>query len=240
MSYVGFPDGAHQSHSSRGNQQYGSTSRDHHSPAVGPSGQHTGPSSSTNPMGSGETQFDIFDWHPAYASCQRYFLDHAQHDGSVQAVAALVNIRLPFQWSLDPVPSAATIPLGATGPGAYQQAWPRGPASHGRQATPWVSLVPYIRRLVVTGFDTEGVLHGFFGDDWRKGIGPVQECERRNYMFAAKSAGWAKVKDQYDMGPMESVPFLRPLQNVHVEEIESAEREWSRFLCMQDWMLGPR
>ena len=32
------------------------------------------------PNASSEPHFDIFDWHPAYQSCQRYFLDHAQHD----------------------------------------------------------------------------------------------------------------------------------------------------------------
>ena len=74
--------------------------------------------------------------------------------------------------------------------------------------------MPFIRRLVVTGFDKDGILHGFFGDEWRKGVGPVQECERRNYLFAAKSVGWAKVKYQYDISPHETVPFMKPLQNV--------------------------
>ena len=68
-----------------------------------------------------------------------------------------------------------------------------------------MSLVPYLRRLIITGFDREGVLHGFFGDDWRKGVAPLQECERRNYMFTVKSIGWAKVKYQYDMNPHETV-----------------------------------
>lgn len=92
----------------------------------------------------------------------------------------------------------------------------------------------------MTGFDREGVLHGFFGNDWRKGIEPVQECERRNYLFAAKSVGWAKVKYQYDMTPYESVPYLEPLQDVRIEEIESAEKIWSQWLAMEDWMVGPR
>jgi len=92
----------------------------------------------------------------------------------------------------------------------------------------------------VTGFDKVGVLHGFFGDDWRKGVGPIQECERRNYLFAAKSVGWAKVKEQYDMNPHETVPFLRPLQDVQLAEIEGAEKTWSQWLAMEDWMVGPR
>jgi len=103
-----------------------------------------------------------------------------------------------------------------------------------------VSLVPYIRRLIITGFDKEAVLHGFFGNDWRKGVGPVHECERRNYLFAAKSGGWATVKQQYDMDPEQSAPYLQPPQNVHLAEIESAEKLWSQWLAMEDWMVGPR
>ncbi|KAK7527246.1 uncharacterized protein IWZ02DRAFT_440983 [Phyllosticta citriasiana] len=191
----------------------------------------------------GDPQFDIFEWHPAYQSCQRYFLDHAQHDGSVQAVAALINICLPFQWSANPVMASVSIPPPGPGPTAYPAAsWSRHTSAHAPRpgAPAWVSLVPFIRRLVVTGFDRDGVLHGFFGDDWRKGIGPIQECERRNYLFAAKSVGWAKVKYQYDMSPQETVPFMKPLQNVQLEEIESAERTWSEWLMMEDWMVGPR
>jgi hypothetical protein len=88
--------------------------------------------------------------------------------------------------------------------------------------------------------DKEGIMHGFFGDDWTKGIGPVHECERRNYLFAAKSVGWAKVKCQYDTSPHESVPFLKPLQDVQLAEIEGAEETWSQWLAMEDWMLGAR
>ncbi|KAL6360182.1 hypothetical protein LRP88_05885 [Fusarium phalaenopsidis] len=92
----------------------------------------------------------------------------------------------------------------------------------------------------VTGFDSPAVLHGFFGDDWLQGIGPVHESERRNYLFAAKSDNWLKVKSQYDMADGQTVPFLRPLQNVTEEEIQAAESNWSEWLAMQDWMLGPR
>lgn len=103
-----------------------------------------------------------------------------------------------------------------------------------------MSLVPFIRRLIVTGFDRDAVLHGFFGDDWRKGVGPIQECERRNYLFAAKSGGWGQVKAQYDMNPQETVPFLQPPQNVDLAEIENAEKLWSQWLAVEDWMVGPR
>jgi hypothetical protein len=102
------------------------------------------------------------------------------------------------------------------------------------------SLIPYIRRLVVTGFDSPAVLHGFFGDDWIQGIGPIHETERRNYLFAAKSDTWVRVKAHYDMDEGQTVPFLRPLQNVKEEEIQGAESNWSEWLAMQDWMLGPR
>ncbi|PSN63910.1 hypothetical protein BS50DRAFT_576537 [Corynespora cassiicola Philippines] len=203
-------------------------------------------SSSSGESGSGQPstpQFDIFEWHPAYQSCQRYFLDHAQYDNGVQAVAALINICLPFQWSASPIAnSTGTMPQSA-GPASYSLPWPRGGPvtnSRGQPAPVWVSLVPYIRRLVITGMDREGIMHGFFGEDWRKGVGPVHECERRNYLFAAKSVGWAKVKYQYDMSPHESVPFLKPLQDVQLAEIEGAEKTWSQWLAMEDWMVGPR
>jgi hypothetical protein len=103
-----------------------------------------------------------------------------------------------------------------------------------------VSLFPYIRRLVATGFDTTGVLHGFFGDDWKRGISELQEVERRNFLFTAKSVGWAKVKYQYDIAPDQLIPFLRPLQGANDDEIESAEKNWSKWLAMEDWMVGPR
>jgi len=115
------------------------------------------------------------------------------------------------------------------------------PSSHAASAVPpTVSLVPYLRRLVVTGMDVPQVLHGFFGDDWVAGVGPQREQERRNYLFAAKSGGWASVKRDYDMLPLETVPFLRPLQDPTDAEIESAEKTWSEWLALEDWMVGSR
>jgi hypothetical protein len=108
------------------------------------------------------------------------------------------------------------------------------------QANSLVTLNPYIRRLVATGFDFPAVLHGFFGDDWAAGLGHLHEVERRNYLFAAKSASWLDVKSHYDMGDEQSIPFLRPLQNVTEKEIVNAESSWSEWLAMQDWMVGPR
>ena len=191
-----------------------------------------------------DPQFDIFEWYPKYQSCQRYFLDHAQHSGPVQAVAAFININLPFQRTTSQMDGISTSHLpvlsgmaGSRGPHLRQSTagssmYPR-PAYH-------ISLVPYLRRLVVTGLDFPGVLHGFFGDDWAVGIGSLHEQERRNYLFAAKSGGWASVKKDYDMLPFETVPFLRPLQAPIDAEIDAADKTWSEWLAMEDWMVGSR
>jgi hypothetical protein len=179
--------------------------------------------------GRTEDNFEIFDWYPRYQSCQRYFLDHAQHSVPVQALSAFLNIRLPFQRQPNPVPNSNRI---STPSSSSSGATPPGP--------PFVSLVPYIRRLVATGMDFPGVLHGCFGDDWVSGVGPLHEQERRNYLFAAKGGGWAGAKKEYDMSPLETIPFLRPLQGPLDAEIEAAERSWSEWLAMEDWMVGPR
>lgn len=180
-----------------------------------------------------DPQFDIFEWYPKYQSCQRYFIDHAQQSGPVQAVAAFVNIHLPFQHANNPIPNST--PRQPTTPGPFGR-----PALTPQQTYSSVSLIPYLRRLVVTGLDFPGVLHGFFGDDWASGVGPLHEQERRNYLFAAKSGGWASVKRDYDMLPLETVPFMRPLQGPVIAEIEAAEKSWSEWLAMEDWMVGPR
>jgi hypothetical protein len=176
----------------------------------------------------GGSQLDIFDWYPMFQSCQRYFLEHGQFSGPVQTVAVVVNIQLPFQKS----PPGHLSPSRSPNTAASASS----PIPVGAQA----SLVPYIRRLVVTGFDTSAVLHGFFGDDWLQGIGPLREAERRNYLFAAKSDSWVGVKSHYDMADGQTVPYLVPLRSVTEEEIQGAEAQWSEWLAMQDWMLGPR
>ncbi|KAL5371671.1 hypothetical protein DPSP01_014096 [Paraphaeosphaeria sporulosa] len=167
----------------------------------------------------GVLPLDILEWYPAYQSCQRYFLNHAQHDYAVQAVTALINIRLPFQWVAMPVtPSAGAM--------AYNLPLQRQSSItnfRSQSAPAWVSLVPYIQRLVVTGMDKEGIMHGFFGEDWKKGIGHIHEHERRNYMFAAKSVGWAHVRYMYDISSYESVPFMTPLQDIHFD-LEAPKR----------------
>ncbi|KAI5203621.1 hypothetical protein E4T39_04076 [Aureobasidium subglaciale] len=185
--------------------------------------------------------FDILDWHPAYESCQRYFVDHAQHEAGTQALCALINIRLPFQWLQNPVTSSNPPQLqgaspGPGGPSFNFNQWPRPNSSatgrSSQQTSAFVSLVPYIRRLVITGFDKPGILHGFFGDAYQAGITPMQDCERRNYLFAAKHGGWRTCKKQYDMNPEET--------SIRDEELDAAEKSWSSWLAMEDWMIGPR
>ncbi|KAJ9134644.1 Ilp is an apoptosis inhibitor [Pleurostoma richardsiae] len=191
-----------------------------------------------------DPQFDIFEWHGKFRSCVRYFLDHAQYSGPVQAVAAFINIQLPFQRPRQPVLSSkpAGSPAAALGAGGGSIAMPGAPPAQVQTQQPlaYVTLIPYIRRLIATGFDVPAVLHSFFGDDWAAGIGPMHEAERRNYLFAAKSDNWLKVKADYDMDEGQGVPFLVPLQNVSEKEILAAESRWSEWLAMQDWMLGPR
>lgn len=184
-----------------------------------------------------DSQFDILQWYPHFQSCVRYFLDHAQHEGPVQATAAFINIQLPFQKLLSPITSSrpssspSTIPSPSSAAGKFNMPG---------QIPPVISLAPYIRRLVATGLDFPGVLHGFFGDDWALGIGHLHEMERRNYLFAAKASSWLDVKLQYDMPDGQTIPFLRPLQHATEDEIVNAETNWSRWLAMQDWMIGPR
>ena len=194
-----------------------------------------------------QQKIDIFEWYPKYQSCQRYFIDHAQHSGPVQAVAAFINICLPFQRFPNPAVSSSSSRLtpnivGASIPAdhAFGSIFSNPTPSSSIHTNSAISLIPYLRRLVVTGLDFPGVLHGFFGDDWVSGVGPLHEQERRNYLFAAKSGGWASVKKDYDMLPLETVPFLRPLQSPVDAEILAAEKSWSEWLAMEDWMVGPR
>lgn len=198
---------------------------------------------SSNSIGGGN--FDIIDWYPHFQSCVRYFVDHGQYSPPVQAVAAFVNIQLPFQKAPGHVSStssrySAASSSGMSSPTARAAGKMPMPAPSPIQPMGTATLNPYIRRLVVTGFDIPAVLHGFFGDDWVQGVGRLHEVERRNYLFAAKSASWLDVKSHYDMGENECIPFMRPLQNVTEKEITSAESNWSEWLAMQDWMVGPR
>ena len=42
------------------------------------------------------------------------------------------------------------------------------------------------------------------------------------------------------MGADESVPFMKPLDEARMEELTAAEKAWSGWLAMEDWMVGPR
>jgi len=202
----------------------------------------------SNPSCNNNADFDILEWHPAYQSCQKYFLDHAQHEPGTQALCALINIRLPFQWSSNPVFSSDPSSQNPNQPGqspfnfnAFSRQAQSPPHRNGHPQPPvFVSLVPYVRRLVITGFDKGGILHGLFGDAWQGGITPLQDCERRNYLFAAKHGGWRSCKKQYDLNEEETVPFLKPLENVRPDELDAADKSWGEWLAMEDWMLGPR
>lgn len=107
---------------------------------------------------TGQPQFEILEWYPQFLSCHRYFLDHAQHSGPVQALAAFVNIQLPFQKNSNPViSSTASSPRSGGGVDIPHLRQPN-PFAQSHNATPaqGVSLIPYIRRLVATGHDTPG------------------------------------------------------------------------------------
>lgn len=204
-----------------------------------------------------DPSFDILEWHPAYQSCQRYFLDHAQHEPATQALCALINIRLPCQWLRDPITSSSAPQSNHAAPSSSAYGFNPFPRAGSAMNSPnhsrtdrsqstsvFVSLVPYIRRLVVTAFDKPPILHGFFGDDYIRGVLPHIDCERRNYLFAAKHGGWRTCKKQYDDGSGgggdESVPFIKPLDEAKMEELTAAEKAWSAWLAMEDWMVGPR
>ena len=207
---------------------------------------------------TGDPSFDILEWYPAYQSCQRYFLDHAQHEPGTQALCALINIRLPFQYLNNPIaasipsqsaPAAqsnASYPFSFRAGGSNSLPSPQRSRGNSSQTAPiFVSLIPYVRRLIITGFDKTPILHGFFGDDYARGVLPHLECERRNYLFAAKHGGWRSCKKQYDNGSGmgggdESVPFMKPLDEAKMEELTAAEKAWSGWLAMEDWMVGPR
>ncbi|KZZ92368.1 hypothetical protein AAP_03023 [Ascosphaera apis ARSEF 7405] len=165
-----------------------------------------------------DEDFDIFQWHEHYELCRHYFLDVAQWNRDIQALCALMNIRLPYQRS-----SWAARNAQALDPSFVDG----------------FSVIPYMRRLVATGMDTDSILHGFFGDFWFLGVGHIRRQERFNYFFAAKTGNWERCKAMYDMPPFETIPFLRIVQGTDQEELEQAAERWGRWMLMQDWLIGP-
>lgn len=179
------------------------------------------------------------DWYLQFQNCHAYFVDHAQHQQPVQALAAFINITLPFQRRPSPMIPPSSLSRQFASPSSDAPAQnPLSGANVGSSQV--VSLTPYLRRLVATGYDTPEVLQTFFGTAWAQGMGFLHKMERRNFLFAAKSASWVHVKCAYDILPEETLPFLSPLKNVTEDEIVLAEGTWSEWLAMQDWMLGPR
>ncbi|KAJ5357838.1 hypothetical protein N7541_004996 [Penicillium brevicompactum] len=162
-------------------------------------------------------RIDTTGWYPHYKNCVQHFVDYSQHTPAVQSIAAFVNIRLPCQRPAE-----------------------SGGSSSESGSLPFVSLRPYIRRLIVTAQDSPSIMQGFFGGDWEAGVGCIYKQERANYLFTAKSSGWASTKAAYDLSPDEQTPFLRPLRDPSEEELRVAEARWSEWLAMEDWMVGAR
>ncbi|CAI7673075.1 unnamed protein product [Penicillium pancosmium] len=148
-------------------------------------------------------QIDPTEWLSQYNHCVLYFVHRSQHTLNVQSIAAALNIRLPFHRPSNVVAATPSPQLA-------------GQIS-------FVSLRSYIRRLIVTAQDTPVNLRAFFGDNWEAGVGCIYKQERVNYLFAAKSGGWASAKAAYDILPDEQTPFLRPLLGPSDDEIRKAE-----------------
>jgi hypothetical protein len=210
---------------------------------------------------------DPSTWVPYYNNCLQYFVAVAQHTVPVQALAAYVNISLPFQREQQDYHSLlgrgsnnnptrgnqlrslfstfSSSSASSVSPLANRANHPlrtgNNPSGNTRLTAEESSLLtPYIRRLVVTATDTPTNLSKLFGPEWSTGIGGILAEERINYLFAAKSAGWLATKAQYDILPYETVPFLSPLRDPQEEEIQVAEARWSDWLAFGDWMIGSR
>ncbi|TVY13457.1 hypothetical protein LARI1_G009222 [Lachnellula arida] len=112
-------------------------------------------------------------------------------------------------------------------------------STSGNENSQYASLIPFIQRLICTGLDNNLNIEKFFGSGGSSGIGTMHRNERKNYLKAAKRS-WLEVKLAYDIGSEETVPFLVPLRGATEKEITDAGLDWSEWLAMQDWILGPR
>ncbi|KAB8227675.1 uncharacterized protein BDW43DRAFT_304420 [Aspergillus alliaceus] len=121
-----------------------------------------------------------------YMACAQHFIDEVQYSSYVQSLAALINIRLPFQHSPDRLVSVS------------ESMSPR--VARTTKTFPYIPLRSYIRQFIVTGNDTT------------PGLGCVWKQERPNYLLTAKSGRWRATKFAYDILPDEQIPFLRPLR----------------------------
>lgn len=218
------PVGTTTSVASNNQAERSSGRQDHVSPAPEPDRTtFDDPNGCPSPGADGDfASVNPHEWHPHYMACLRYFIDKSQHTQAVQSVAAFVNIRLPCQRPTNPVSKFSDI----TGPS--------------KDAGSFLSLRPYIRRLIATAQDAPSIRRAFFGDTWSVGVGCIFKQQRVNYLFTAKSSGWATTKAAYDILPDEYAPFLRVLRDPGEDEIREAEGRWSEWLAMEDWMVGPR
>ncbi|KAF7864525.1 hypothetical protein EAF04_006657 [Stromatinia cepivora] len=185
-----------------------------------------------------EAGFDTVTWYRHYIQCHQYFLDEAQHDFYVQAVAAFINIQLPYQKQPYPVNRASAAWSMANLSDRQGEEERHHPPGYPQP----ISLIPYIKRLIVTGHDDGRILGTWFGADWRQGIGTIHEMERRNYLFASKSKEWLDVKKYYDdsAAAEQSTPYMIPLPQIKEVELSHADEAWSNWMAMQDWVIGPR
>lgn len=155
-----------------------------------------------------------------------------------EPVAGPSNSNLPPNLT---IPSTSTIPSGSRGPTPFpaESFEPTTTPRHSPPPIPsptnvmspsltkaayygWVSPVPYIRRLVVTGNDQNTNFLLWFGPNWERGMAMTIEHERRNMFLAARESTWLQVKESYDIGFDESVPYVCPRK-------PDDDEEWNRL-----------
>ncbi|RPA75506.1 hypothetical protein BJ508DRAFT_332025 [Ascobolus immersus RN42] len=199
--------------------------------------------------------FDLTLWHVHHQACRTYFVEEGQYKEAAKALAAFLNIRLPHQIPGTPLRQqffSTTSQLPWAGPDedirrkAQASLSFNGPDHH-RSPNPLtdaytdISLFPYLKRLVCTGFDKDSVMLELFGEHWMQGIKRLLDQERKNFLFAVRSKGssWLKVKEVYDagMGPNELVPFLKPLGEAEdgASERGQADMEWKQWEEFEAW-----
>jgi hypothetical protein len=113
----------------------------------------------------GNPRFDVFDWYPKYQSCQQYFLDHSQYSASVQALAAFINILLPFQRS----PHSVNSSIGTS----HTSASARGQAPRGMHSPTSGSSVPPPCIANTFRQETCSHWHGLFPASYRASLATI-------------------------------------------------------------------
>jgi hypothetical protein len=116
----------------------------------------------------------LCNWIFAYEECQSFFLTNAQFTEPVQALAALANLPLPFQWRAYNQSQITSYPkpeLSDNDDLAYIQQQ--------------VCIASYIRHLIISGLDSPPALRAFFGKTWKVGVGNILNSERRKCLLIA-------------------------------------------------------